>query len=307
MARAISPLRYPGGKSCLFDVTTELIRINKLDRCHYAEPYAGGCGLALALLVNGHVSDIHINDLDPSIWAIWNSILNDTDAFLKLMKRTPITIKEWHRQREIYRRHDCRNPLKLGFSAFFLNRTNRSGIIGTGGVIGGLKQDGNYLIDCRFNKEGLEKRIKRIAKYRDLIHLTRMDALDFLEHCSTNLPANSFLCIDPPYYAKGASLYANSYKPIDHIAVAERVLRGDTENKSAKNYIVTYDDVDAIRRLYRSRRQFGFDVQYSLQAKRLGTELMIVSKGLKVPASIRKRRVTGLNSSKKSNKKLAVV
>jgi len=291
--RTISPLRYPGGKSCLYNLLTRTLSTNGLERGHYAEPYAGGAGLALALLVNGHVSDIHINDLDPAIWSIWDSILNHTDEFLSLIQKTPITIQSWHRQKSIYQKCDQNNPLALGFAAFFLNRTNRSGIIGSGGVIGGVSQTGEYLIDCRFNKDGLSKRISRIAKYRELIHLSKLDALDFMKHCRKVLPRNSLLCIDPPYFAKGASLYTNSYKPSDHASVALEILKLDSAKKRDQrlNYIVTYDNVEQIRELYASRRQYTFNLNYSAQVKRIGTELLIASRDMVVPTDVVKHEL----------------
>lgn len=287
--RTISPLRYPGGKSCLYPLLTRILSTNNLERGHYAEPYAGGAGLALALLVNGHVSDIHINDLDPAIWSIWNSIIFETEAFLDLMQKTPITVDTWREQKSIYQDCDVKNSLALGFAAFFLNRTNRSGIIGSGGVLGGFNQIGNYLIDCRFNKVGLSKRISRIAKYRDLIHLSNLDAVEFMKHCKETLPANSLLCIDPPYFAKGASLYANSYQPSDHDFVASEILKLDSSNliNCRMKYIVTYDNVEQIKTLYRSRKQYTFNLNYSAQVKRIGTELLVASKGITIPTNVR--------------------
>src|SRR3954469_12209359 len=138
MSRTASPLRYPGGKSCLLDLTSSILKVNGLSRGHYAEPFAGGCGLALSLLYGGHVAEIHINDLDPAIWALWHSILNEVDEFVSMVTNADVTVAEWHRQREIHRLQDLRKPLELGFAAFFLNRTNRSGIIKGGGIIGGL-------------------------------------------------------------------------------------------------------------------------------------------------------------------------
>src|ERR1019366_3718179 len=167
MTRVVSPLRYPGGKTCLYALAATILRENELERGHYVEPYAGGCGLALSLLYGGHVADIHINDIDPAIWAFWHCVLNETDALVALVTKTPVTIEEWLKQRDIHRARDAGNTLRLGFSAFFLNRTNRSGIIKGGGVIGGLNQDGNYKIDCRYNTDDLVRRIMRVKKYRD--------------------------------------------------------------------------------------------------------------------------------------------
>lgn len=280
MARLTSPLRYPGGKLSLLDLVVSTLRSNDLELGHYAEPFAGGAGLALALLYEGHVAEIHINDLDRSIWAFWHCVLTKCDAFIDKMARTPVTIAEWHRQRAIYRSPKRVAPLDLGFSAFFLNRTNRSGVIKGGGVIGGLNQDGNYKLDCRFNLEDLERRIRRIHRYRDQIHLTNLDAIDFLKN-SRRFPSRTLLFIDPPYYEQGSSLYANYYKAEDHAVLARKVL------SLCRPWIVTYDNADEIRGLYRDRRQFSFDINYSLQEKRMGKEILVASKGLRMPVETR--------------------
>lgn len=285
MARGASPLRYPGGKTSMLDLAATVLRLNGLERGHYAEPYAGGCGLAFSLLYGGFVSDIHINDIDPSLWAFWHSVLNRTDELVALVENTPVAIEEWRRQRAVHRQMDALDPLKLGFSAFFLNRTNRSGIIGSGGVIGGLNQTGNYPIDCRFQRDDLSRRIRRVSRYRDRIHLTNLDALAFLEQCGGELPSNSLLFIDPPYFKKGSSLYTNFYRPEDHATVASKVLSIEWP------WIVTYDDVPELRHLYRDRRQYTFGINYSLNEKRVGSELLVVSKGLKVPDIARSRQV----------------
>ncbi|QMV00190.1 DNA adenine methylase [Devosia sp. D6-9] len=285
MPRATSPLRYPGGKTCLYPLVTEVMRINDLERKPYAEPFAGGCGLALALLYGGHVSEIHINDVDLSIWSFWHSVLNRTDEMIYLIEKTPVTIDEWHKQRAIYQTQDKADVLALGFATFFMNRTNRSGIIKDAGVIGGLKQNGNYKIDCRFNVSDLVKRVSRVAKYKRRIHLYRRDAVAFMNEIE-GMEVPPFLCIDPPYFNKGSSLYTSFYKPDDHAVLAKQILALNTP------WIVTYDNVSEISRLYGDRRQFEFDINYSIETKRLGTELFIPSEGLVLPSSLRDRQVT---------------
>lgn len=285
MTRTASPLRYPGGKSCLEPLVSRFLTLNGIELENYAEPYAGGAGLALSLLYSGRVSDVHLNDVDPAIWAFWNSVLYETDRLCYKVEKTPVDVREWHRQREIFKAQDVSDPLALGFSAFFLNRTNRSGIIKGAGVIGGLEQDGNYKIDCRFNREDLVRRIRRVAKYRDRIHLTRRDALDFIEQECANLPEKSFICIDPPYFNKGSSLYTSFYNARDHAVLAEAI------TKINRPWIVTYDYAPEITALYRCRRQYSFDINYSVETKRKGTEVLIVSKGMKVPPEIRSRQV----------------
>lgn len=289
MAQTHSPLRYPGGKSCLLPLITAILRENDLRLPHYAEPYAGGASLALALLFSGQVSDIHLNDVDPGIWSFWHSILNDTDAMVHLIETADVTVTEWRNQRDIYRRNDLADPLKLGFATFFLNRTNRSGIIGTGGVIGGLAQAGNYKIDCRFNKQELIRRIRRIQKYKKTIHLTRFDALHFLKRDSELFPKKTLLAIDPPYFAKGSSLYTSFYSPHDHADVAKAILALD------RPWVLTYDAAAEISALYDERPQFLFDIKYSVQTKRIGSELLIASSDLQLPDIIRRQQVNLTN------------
>jgi DNA adenine methylase len=286
MAAAASPLRYPGGKACLYDLMSLILRQNKMSRLDYAEPYAGGCGLALSLLFAGDVADIHINDIDASIWAFWHSVLERTEELVAKIKETPVTIAEWHVQRQIHRDQNLEDALALGFSTFFLNRTNRSGIITGASVIGGLSQTGNYLIDCRYNVDDLVNRIRRIKKYKDRIHLTNLDALEFLKRAPVDLPPSTFFCIDPPYFNKGSSLYTSFYVEQDHEALADEVLKMNFP------WIVTYDQTNEIQSLYKSRRQFCFDINYSVQTKKVGTELLIASKGLRIPDEIRERLVS---------------
>jgi DNA-methyltransferase len=272
-----SPLRYPGGKFSMLKFAQKLIYDNGLQRCHYIEPYAGGAGLALALMYNGVVSEIYINDIDPAIWSFWYSILNYTEEFSAMVKAIPITVDEWNKQKEINLKGDATNPFTLGFSTFFLNRTNRSGIIKGAGVIGGKKQLGTYKMDCRFNKEELIERILRIKKYSSRINLSNLDTIEFIYKIEKQTPIGSLFFIDPPYYNKGSSLYTSFYNSEDHLQVAKAV------KKVKKPWVVTYDNDPFIENLYNDCKTTPFNINYSLQTKKKGKELLISSKNLKIP------------------------
>lgn len=276
-----SPLRYPGGKTSLHNELGCIIRANRLQRGHYAEPYAGGGGLALSLLYDGHADEIHLNDIDRSIASFWKSILHFTDDFIEKIEVSTIDIEEWQRQREIFVNQNDEDTLSLGFAAFFLNRTNRSGVIKGGGVIGGLAQEGNYKIDCRFNKVSLVDKIKRISKYKERIHFSNLDAIEFMAQLDKDLPERSIFCIDPPYFRKGSKLYTSFYNPADHQKVRDCVAN------LSKPWVLTYDSDPEIHRLYRNYRQLGLGIQYSLQEKKIGSEVLIPSKGLRIPSAIR--------------------
>ena len=274
-----SPLRYPGGKAALLDLLAAVIHNNGLRYHEYAEPYAGGGGLALALLYGGYVSHIHLNDINPAIWCFWNAALEHNADFLRFIETTPVTIKEWEKQQQIYVEEDVTDPLALGFATFFLNRTNRSGIIKGAGMIGGKSQMGDYKIDCRFNRSELAEKIRRIGKYKNMISLYRYDAIDFFSK-STDFPTSTFFFIDPPYFIKGASLYTSFYKPHDHADVAAAV------KKLPFPWLVTYDNAPEISQLYQGCQHFSFNINYSLQVKRKGQELLITSDDIYVGSEL---------------------
>lgn len=270
-----SPLRYPGGKANIIEKLIQILKINNFNNYQYAEPFAGGCGLALGLLIRGYVTQIHINDIDPGIWAFWDSVLNRNKELIIRIQKTTVCLDEWHKQREVIRNPNLNNSFDLGFATFFMNRTNRSGII-KAGVIGGLSQNGNYLLDCRFNKDALSRRIERVGLYSERIHLTNLDALDFLNKINNN-QANVLACIDPPYYKQGSSLYTNFYQAHDHELLAKKI-------KSLKiPWILTYDNEIVIRQLYDKNKQIEFNLNYSAQTKKVGTELMVFSDKLNIP------------------------
>lgn len=289
--RTPSPLRYPGGKACLYPLISSILRANRLERRHYAEPFAGGCGLALLLLYNGHVCDLHINDIDPGVWAFWYSVLNETEALTALISSADVSVEEWHWQREVCHAASIDDPVELGFATFFLNRTSRSGIVKGAGIIGGLGQTGPYKIDCRFNKPALVNQIRRLARYRSRVHLTRLDAIEFINQVREDSRA-SFLYADPPYYRRGSSLYTSFYQPDDHAELASSLLAADMP------WILTYDNEVEIRHQYSGSRQFELSVKYSVQTKRLGTEILVPSKGLRLPADLGLRRLPKLRYRK---------
>lgn len=266
-------------------LVSTIMQANGVDRGVYIEPYAGGGGLALALLFDGHVSAIRLNDVDPAIAALWRCMLDRTAALVAAIEAVPVTVEEWDRQRETYLAGPTGNDeLPFALSTLFLNRTNRSGIIKTGGIIGGRRQEGRYLIDCRFNKQTICERIQRLARYRSRITFTQTDALDFLKEHQGTPDYRSFMFIDPPYFAAGADLYTSFYDAADHAELAEVI------SAIERPWIVTYDLAPQISTLYRWNRQFTFDQLYSAQTKRTGTELLIASKGLRLPQDVRDRQ-----------------
>lgn len=274
MMEYYSPLRYPGGKGKITSFFKDLIRDNSIYDCIYIEPYAGGASVALSLLFNEYASRIIINDLDSSIYSFWYSVVNNTDSLCRLINDTPISIENWEKQKYIQNNKNLFDILSIGFSTFFLNRTNRSGIINAG-FIGGHKQTGKWKIDARFNKKELISRINKIAKYKNRITIYNLDAVHLLIKIKNGLSTKSLIYLDPPYYRKGKDLYLNYYVDSDHIQISKII-------KKFENYkwVITYDNVGFIRDLYSNFRLIKYTINYSASTSSKGEELLVLSDNL---------------------------
>jgi DNA adenine methylase len=272
-----TPLRYPGGKGKLTDFIKLVFKGNNLLDGHYAEPYAGGAGIAFSLLFLEYVSCIHLNDLNKSVYAFWCSVIYETDALCAKIESTPVNMPEWFNQQEIQNNPQVHTRLELGFSTFFLNRTNRSGIL-KGGVIGGKGQTGEWKLDARFNKKDLIQRIQKIAHYSNRIHLYNLDAADLITTVLPSLPAKTLVYLDPPYYVKGKDLYEDHYSHKDHEWVAKLV-----QKKIKQHWVVSYDNAPAIKGMYPKRRSIIYGINYSAATRYTGAEIMFFSDKLIIP------------------------
>lgn len=275
-----SPLRYPGGKSSFSKLLAKFIELNNLQDGIYTEPYAGGAGAGLYLLFAEYVNSIILNDADTMIYLFWKSILHDTDKFIKLINDTPISIDEWQKQRRIFKNAQSNSELDVAFATFYLNRCNRSGIL-YAGPIGGQSQNGNWRLDARFNKEGLIRRIEKIALYNSRISVYNLDALEFMEQYVIPLatPRNRLLVyLDPPYYSKGDQLYLNYYTAEDHVKLSEYI-----NGQRAFRWIISYDDVPQIKQLYSDKVIIEISLHYSAHRAKVGNEVVIFSPDSVIP------------------------
>lgn len=272
-----TPLRYPGGKRKLANFVDRLISSNGLTGCEYAEPYAGGAGLAVELLRRGVVGQLWLNDIDKGIASFWKLALKQPDLLCEMIEKTEVTIEEWNRQKDLAQNEDT---VLRGFATFFLNRTNRSGII-KGGVIGGKGQSGTWKLDCRFNKSELISRIQAISKLSDRIHFFNMDALDFLASAVPQQLKTVLFNLDPPYYVKGAGLYTNFYNDLNHSKVSSFI------RSESRPWIVSYDNHEFIRKIYSGCEFIEYDLTYTAQRKSVGKEIMFFGNIKKIPQTVR--------------------
>ncbi|WP_263120725.1 DNA adenine methylase [Cellulomonas fimi] len=271
MPRYISPLRYPGGKARLAPFVATLLDRQRPRPTAYAEPFAGGAGAALHLLVAEEVDEIYINDLNPGVAAFWRAAVTQPSDLCAKVLDAPVDLEAWHEARRVYAL-GTGTDLDLGFATFFLNRCNRSGILNAR-PIGGLEQTGNWKIDARYNRDALAERIERIGRYSSRIHVSEQDARDFLvELEASDAGARTLVYVDPPYLGQGENLYLDSLSSEDHKQLAGHL------TTSSLRWFLTYDaDPRIPEQLYPGLPCVEFDIAHTAQVQHVGTEYAVFS------------------------------
>lgn len=279
-----SPLRYPGGKTSLYDFLNKTIKANNIVDGVYVEAFAGGAGAALKLLMLENVYEIHLNDKDEMVYKFWYAILNHTQEFIQKVRDCKLDIEEWSYRKQILQDVKLRNSLsdlEIGFTTFYLNRCNRSGIM-KAGVIGGNAQEGTWKIDARFNKADLISKIEKISFYKDRIKIYNQDAVTFLRTIEKNIDdkKNLLLYLDPPYVEQGEGLYNVFYRRDDHLKLSKFL-----QKNSTCNWLVSYDDHPLIHKIYKEVRKNIFEFNYFANKTKIGRELVICSKNCRMTDS----------------------
>ncbi len=282
-----SPLRYPGGKSKIAPLIRLIIEKTGSSDITYIEPFAGGAGVALSLLIEGVVDQVVINDYDKAIYSFWRALKEAPQELIDLIEHTPLTIDEWKHQKDIYSTQNKRYSVELGFAAFYLNRTNRSGIL-SAGPIGGYNQTGNYGMDARFNRDALIGRIQEIAKYKSQIVVYNKEIRSFISGVIPKYQANAFVYFDPPYFENGQRLYKNFFSPTDHTDIALSIINGVN-----CPWVITYDDVPELRGIYSNYVQRRYNLNYSAANKGKGSEIIIFKDSYLLPPSDEVRKCMG--------------
>lgn len=283
-----TPLRYPGGKARLAPLIVEVMRANNFVGGHYLEPYAGGAGVALTLLLDDVVEHIHINDADPAVAAFWRAATQMSAELVRMVANEPVTMDAWHHWRAVMLHQTPASEVERGFGTLFMNRTNRSGILNAG-VIGGKAQTGTYKLDERFMRDQLCSRLVRIGERASAIHVYEEDAYELLRNCHQFLPRKSLIYLDPPYYLKGAELYRNFYKHDDHARIASLLQSA----RFRRRWIVSYDNASEIRKMYAHSNSITYGLNYTAQRRYIGAEVMFFSERLLTPSTIQDVKPSG--------------
>lgn len=281
-ARYLSPLRYPGGKARLARYVGTLISGQPTTASRYVEPFAGGAGVALRMLVDEYVDEVVLNDLNPGIAAFWRCVFFDTARLVERVETCDVDIDEWQRQGVVYGSGSA-SDLDLGFATFFLNRTNRSGILDAR-PIGGLEQTGKWKIDARFDRVRLVRRIELLARYASRVAICEEDGIDLIARYLED--SRSFIYADPPYLVQGDELYLDNLVWQDHQRLASLL------GAAPDNWLLTYDaDPRIVDDLYLGLRCAEFTTSHTVATQHVGREYAVFAPRLRVNS------LAGLGSS----------
>lgn len=270
----LSPLRYPGGKGRWWRVVARALAQSGLLDSHYIEPFAGGAGLALELLRRWFVKMILLNDLDFPVYCFWKCATERTDQLIRFVRSVRVNMDEWYRMKEIYAkgRSGEGDLFEIACAFLFLNRTNHSGIL-SGAPIGGYAQNGRWKMDVRFNRDVLAAKLETIGSMRRRIQVCRMDGVDLISQLEPT--QKDVIFADPPYYRNGHRLYL----ACDDHAWHERL--GSVLQEETVPWILTYDDVEDVRKIYRQYRPTYVNVKYSAREKRVASEVVFTSRHIR--------------------------
>jgi DNA adenine methylase len=274
-------LRYPGGKSRLLsNITPHIIHQieNNENILTYCEPFIGSGSITYNVLKKkNYIKKIILNDKDYSLSCLWNSILfNFEELEDRILAYQPTVVDFFHFKEVLTRNNDSlkeESKVSLSLKKLAIHQMSYSGLgVKAGGPIGGKSQKSNYDISCRWNPKNIIKKFKRLRstllKYQ--ISDNIVYCLDYKEIINKS---NEFTIIylDPPYYLKGKDMYACSFKDEEHKILSE-VLK-NTDSK----WILSYDDCEEVRNLYKWANMSNFDAKYFIKTIRNKKEILIFS------------------------------
>ncbi|MFE4814583.1 DNA adenine methylase [Peribacillus simplex] len=255
-----SPLRFPGSKS---KVISRFVPYFEKSHLEYREPFFGGGSIFFGKAKSEYNL---LNDIDENIHAFFLCVRDQPEELCNLVRENYPTLQLWREKKEIDR---YENILEKGFDFLFFNRTNYSGIY-KANPLGGMNQDSDYPIDCRWNPDALCESILACSDKLQGVELTNSG----FEETILRPGENVLMIIDPPYYHKGNSLYPISMSHKDHLRLAE--LLRETNHK----YLLTIDDCTETREIYLHEncyvnQESWYYTVNSNQSGKLGKELFI--------------------------------
>ena len=243
-----SPLRYPGGKSRALKQILPLIPEFE----EFREPMVGGGAVFFALKQLHPDKKFWINDFNKELYLFWKFSKEELQKVIGGI----VDIKGNYREgKELYSYllDDYRkfSELQRAIRFFILNRITFSGLTESGG----------------YSKQAFEKRftdssIERLKSASEVLQGTMVTGENYKNLIEAN-GENVFIFLDPPYLSKTKSrLYGRNgefHTGFNHEEFAE------TMKNCKHKFLITYDDCQEIRELFKLSEQKIYIYEWELQ------------------------------------------
>ena len=224
----VIPLRYPGGKYYALAQLRQFY--SSLEHDEYREPFAGGA----TVFFSKHLVKYNwLNDIDKELINLYQVMANAPlrSQLVAMLSKEVASKQRWQEVRKL----NPQTSLGRAFKYYYLNRTSFSGKLSSPAW--------GYRPKRSLPPERWYERI--IPCGRKLEH-AKLTCLDFSEVIhAPKVGKNLLLYVDPPYYSPPKHKhYVGGFEMKDHLRL--RDLLRNTEY----NFMLTYDDVPAIREMY---------------------------------------------------------
>ena len=267
MAKSKSPLRYPGGKTrackILDTILKEHFDVSQFD--NLVSPFFGGGSFEIHLQ-NQYDFNIIANDKFTPLYNFWNTCKTDKKRLCKRLTEqlNMVDREEFTRLRkEIMEESD---GFKQSIMFFVINRCSFSGAT----LSGGFSSDSSK---NRFTESSIDNIIQLDLSSYEFFNL------DFKKFINDNQDEKNLMFLDPPYYLnKGNTLYGNNGDL--HEAFNHKRLYKCLSTK--KNWIMTYNDSEYIRALYKGYKIIEVDWKYGMNATKKSSEIVIIGRSTHV-------------------------
>jgi DNA adenine methylase len=227
-----SPLRYPGGKTRACKTLDEIINEKGFDKSVVISPFFGG-GSFEFFLCNKYGSKLIVNDKFKPLISFWKSVqTRKVELCSELRKLLNVVSKSIFSTMRDTIMEDTDDFIQ-GYKYFVINRCSFSGATLSGG----------------FSTESSKKRFTEssIKRTEDLnlndVEFHNLDFETFLKG------KKGLIFLDPPYYLnENSNLYGKNgdmHENFNHEKLFQVL-------KKRKNWIMTYNNCDYIRDLYKN-------------------------------------------------------
>jgi DNA adenine methylase len=242
-----SPLRYPGGKARAVSILLSLIPSNIEV---LVSPFIGGGSLEIAIAHLG-IKVLGFDIFDPLV-SFWQELLTNPSRLAdNVQKYIPLEKKIFYELQDSY----PSNRLDIATQFYVLNRASFSGATMSGGMSPGHP---------RFTQSSID--------YLRQFFLPNLYVQKQDFHLTLSYETNSFLYLDPPYLIE-SNLYGrkgNTHKDFDHHGLWKLL-------KNRNNWIMSYNNCDEIRDLYKDFRILFPEWKYGMSSSKQSKEIIILS------------------------------